>query len=442
MKIKCAVVLGLVLSWTQLAYAGVGFAAQSVPTRNSWSEIQAAGETVVADKIKPESGQKSVSPKVVKRVSQSTLFSDAVSSLKLMPGVASRGTFDSRLIIRGGNDNELVMVLDDVPMFRPFIFGGRLSLLDARIAKSLDFYPGGFSVRGGQSLSGIIDYHLLDGDFYKKGGEFEWNLTEASFKYSNPVEVGKSTVFVAGRRTYYDVVASLFVKSSDGPVAMPFFQTLETKFTDKVSPSETRRLAFHYFNDGAKTPLNSVGSSDSGQLIYNNARMMTSAQQEINWTPTLRNQATIAFQNVRSRARLTNDQQVDSTTEESDYIFRDDVIWTDIPNHEIRFGGITNITNLGLNNSQQILPDPDVPGSVTRNASLVYSGTYIYGGTYLEDNWSWTPDSVLTLGYRVDAAHLDGQNVKWAGQPAWRLPGTRMTQQNGRRIGARIVSIK
>ncbi len=382
--------------------------------------IKSDGETVIGVRDTPDAVRRPIEGKIVNRASQGALFSDAVAALKLMPGVASRGTFDSRLIVRGGNDNELVLVVDDVPMYRPFFFGGRMTILDARLAKTLDFYPGGYSVRGGQALSGIIDYHLKDGDFVKRGGEFEWNITEASFRYSNPIEVNKSTLFVAGRRTYYDIFAPLFINRSDGPVAMPFIQTLEAKYTDKISLNETRSMGFHFFNDGANTPLDAVGAdtdSKTGQLIYNNSRMLLSGQQEINWSPTVRNQFTVAFGNTRSRARITNDQKIDSATEVSDYTLRDDIIFSEVPDHEIRVGTILHYSQLGLNTSAHVLPDPEFPGSVTRNATFHYSGSYRYAGAYLEDNWDWMPQSTLTLGYRLDAAHIPGQAVKWGGQP-------------------------
>ena len=96
-----------------------------------------------------------------------------------------------------------------------------VSIFNAKIAQKVDFYPGGYDARGGQSLSGLIDVYTRDGNFKHSETELDANLTELNIYHTSPIQKDKSTTMISYRRTYYDLFSPLFVSSDSGTVNMP-----------------------------------------------------------------------------------------------------------------------------------------------------------------------------------------------------------------------------
>lgn len=98
---------------------------------------------------------------------------DTLRVLSQLPGIASVGV-SARPHIRGGDSDEVLVLLDGVELLEPFHladFQGGFSSIDHRTVDSIDVYTGGFPVRYGNRMSGVIDIrtneprHTFDTEF-------------------------------------------------------------------------------------------------------------------------------------------------------------------------------------------------------------------------------------------------------------------------------------
>jgi len=84
---------------------------------------------------------------------------DLLRALKRLPG-ATGGDFSAKLNIRGGEDGEVLLLLDGLELNEPFHlkdFQSMFSTVDAEAVGGVDFLSGGFPVEYGDRMSGVID---------------------------------------------------------------------------------------------------------------------------------------------------------------------------------------------------------------------------------------------------------------------------------------------
>ncbi len=103
--------------------------------------IKASKQTVIADRGQEKISYYNLKGDTISRLSESSIFADATNSIKLLPGVASKGGLNASIYIRGGNAYELIGVLDDVPINQPYFWGRSVSIFNPIVTEQVDFYP-------------------------------------------------------------------------------------------------------------------------------------------------------------------------------------------------------------------------------------------------------------------------------------------------------------
>ena len=91
---------------------------------------------------------------------------DALRAVARLPGVASNG-LGARVNVRGGDADELLILMDGFPIRQSFhvpAFFGPVSSFDAATIAALDVYTGGFPLRFGGRMSGVIDLSTVEPD--------------------------------------------------------------------------------------------------------------------------------------------------------------------------------------------------------------------------------------------------------------------------------------
>ncbi|XOV95057.1 MAG: TonB-dependent receptor plug domain-containing protein [Bacteroidota bacterium] len=98
-------------------------------------------------------------------------FGDFNKILITMPGVSSNNELSSAYSVRGGNFDENLVYVNDIPIYRPFLANaGRqegLSFVNPDMVRDIDFYPGGWAPKYGDKLSSSLNIQ------YKEPAELE-----------------------------------------------------------------------------------------------------------------------------------------------------------------------------------------------------------------------------------------------------------------------------
>ncbi|MEM9896006.1 MAG: carboxypeptidase-like regulatory domain-containing protein [Bacteroidota bacterium] len=102
-------------------------------------------------------------------------FGDFNKVLLTLPGVAGNNELSSAYNVRGGNFDENLIYVNDIPVYRPFLANaGRqegLSFINPNLVGDIDFYAGGWEAKYGDKLSSSLN---ID---YKEPEKLEGNLT-------------------------------------------------------------------------------------------------------------------------------------------------------------------------------------------------------------------------------------------------------------------------
>lgn len=129
---------------------------------------------------------------------------DLFRTLQSLPGVLTENDFSTGLIIRGGNSDQNLILLDGITVYNPSHVGGVFSnfILDA--VKEADLLKGGFNAEYGGRLSAVLNVRSREGNQKEFHGKGSLSLLSAQTTLEGPI--GKGAWVASGRRTWFDKV--------------------------------------------------------------------------------------------------------------------------------------------------------------------------------------------------------------------------------------------
>lgn len=136
---------------------------------------------------------------------------DVLKVIQLMPGVQKGSEGSSGFYVRGGGPDQNLIILDDATVYNANHLFGFFSLFNGDAIKSIELVKGGFPARYGGRLSSVLEMQMKDGNKEKLTGEVGIGLISSRISLEGPVQKGKSSFVVSGRRTYIDALIYPFL---------------------------------------------------------------------------------------------------------------------------------------------------------------------------------------------------------------------------------------
>jgi len=137
---------------------------------------------------------------------------DALRSLYVLPGVMNVTDASNALLVRGGEQDGNLFLLDGNPVFNPTHMLGALSIVNRTSMKSMQLFKNDFPSRYGGRLSAVIDVHTKDGKMEKWGGEANLNFLAGSFTIEGPLKKNKTALMLSFRHSMFNSLLNLFQK--------------------------------------------------------------------------------------------------------------------------------------------------------------------------------------------------------------------------------------
>lgn len=155
---------------------------------------------------------------------------DPIRAIEVLPGVVSTSDFSASFNVRGGSQDQNLVLLDGVPIFSPFHLGGLFSVFNADMIDRVELLSGGFGAEHGGRVSSVlrIESEAGDGDTGVDAG-ISLLASRAAVGGAFPAAVadalGQSTLRfrASARRSYFDV---LFKPLFDFPYHLTDFQAV------------------------------------------------------------------------------------------------------------------------------------------------------------------------------------------------------------------------
>lgn len=168
---------------------------------------------------------------------------DIIRALQAVPGIQTFGDGSSLYYVRGGNSDQNLMLIDEVPVYNPSHLFGFFSAFSPDAINSVQVYKGDFPAKYGGRLSSVIDIKAKEGNMKRFGcsgniGPYASNLT-----IEGPIVKNRSSFILSGRISTLNWLTNL--KNFNKSFSFQFFD-VNAKLNYSLNNNNHIFLTFYY----------------------------------------------------------------------------------------------------------------------------------------------------------------------------------------------------
>ncbi len=171
---------------------------------------------------------------------------DIIKAVQLLPGIQAAGDGSSNLIVRGGNIDHNLVLLDEAVVYNPSHVLGFFSVFNGDAIKDFEIYKGGIPAQYGGRLASVLDVRMKDGnskDYNVSGGI---GVLSSRLTIEGPIVKNKSSFMISARRSYFDL---FFPLSTQLNGTQAYFGDLNVKLNYTLSDKDKVFLSAYYGRD-------------------------------------------------------------------------------------------------------------------------------------------------------------------------------------------------
>lgn len=187
---------------------------------------------------------------------------DVFRAVRRLPGVAT-GDISTRLNVRGGTDDQLLIRLDGMELYDPYHlkdFDGVFGFIDVQAVGGIDLSTGGFSAEYGDKLTGVFDMYTRKAPPGDTRTALGLSITNLSLLTQGGFDGGNGEWLLSARRGYLDVALAL---AGGNDELSPRYGDLVGKVEYQVA--RNHRLSVHgLFGSDALTLDDDDGTIETG----------------------------------------------------------------------------------------------------------------------------------------------------------------------------------
>ena len=176
------------------------------PNLQTLDEVKVTSDRLKTIKSGKNPGQYAMDSKRIDRL-PALGTPDVFRSLHLLPGVAVAEEISSELSIRGGGEDENVVLFDGYKVFHLDHFFGLFSTFNPDAIKNIQIHKGGFAAKYGGGISSVVEIKGKSGNRYKPSVSAQINPINTGATLEFPLGK-KATFFTSFRSSFADVYES------------------------------------------------------------------------------------------------------------------------------------------------------------------------------------------------------------------------------------------
>ncbi|MDE6297337.1 MAG: TonB-dependent receptor [Muribaculaceae bacterium] len=352
---------------------------------------------------------------------------DVVKTLQMQPGITEGLEGFAGMYVHGGNSDENLYMIDNIPIYQVNHFAGLFSAFNVDALRYIDFFKSSMPAKYDGRLSSFLDVRTRNGSRDGHHGSAKLGLTSGAFNIGGPI--GRKTTYnVALRRSWYDILTAPFLAimnaANEDKIRFRYdFMDLNAKvnysFTDRTSGFVNIYFGNDEIHTGEKYADNYVNvsySSDKYDMSWGNLLVQTGVVQRFNDKMT--GEFTAAYTRYFSSMKEKTEEglklggelvhSVSSFQKTSNYIddgiLRADFSWEPSGNTHVRFGGgYTLHSFLPSKTMREYILDGMKVSSHDRVNRYLASEF----NSYIEDDWNLTDRFRANVGIHLSMFHID-----------------------------------
>ena len=328
---------------------------------------------------------------------------DPMRAVQRLPGAAASGA-SAKTHFRGGEDSEIGIMLNGHGLFDPFHirdFQSIFSAIDSRAIEGVEVYTGGYPVRFGDSMSGLV---LMESLELLKPRHTEIGLSVFNSSFLTAGNSVDRSWLVSARRGNLDLVI-------DPEFGSPSYYDVFGEYKVDLSPNATLSINALFADDSVEVVLESE-IDELERVVSDTKNAQLWVQLDNRWSSDLTSKtvlSAISFDNVRNGTLADENKFIASVYDDrqvGQFSFRQDWTWTSSKSHLMRWGieGSHSTADYVYENSAQYgglqALFADQPESTNLSASASPKGSsYSF---YYSDRWKASPKMIVEWGLRWD----------------------------------------
>lgn len=168
------------------------------------------GEVVVGVKrgaVRREAGRQTITVEDIQLVPAPGPGGDLSMYLQTLPGVVTPGDKGGEVYVRGGTPSQNLILVDNMPLIKPFHISNLFSAFPQEAINSVDIYAGGFGAEYIGATSSVLDVSLRQGNMKRFQSNVSASPYMVSLQAEGPLSVDNTSVFFIGRQSAIDQTA-------------------------------------------------------------------------------------------------------------------------------------------------------------------------------------------------------------------------------------------
>lgn len=377
----------------------------------------------------PEIGATKVTAEEVRNTPALFGESDVIKTLHTQPGVIEGAEGVAGMYVHGGNNDENMWMLDNVPLYQANHFAGLFSAFNTDIIRYIDFFKTSIPAKYDGRLSSFMDVRLKNGNQEGHHGSARLGLTSGAFNISGPI--GNRTSYVAAvRRSWYDVLTTPLIAivnshTPDEKIRLHYyFMDFNAKLQHRFSSGISGFISAYYGNDLLKTGSIFKNTSPTGwyendKFDFNWGNLVIQAGLNYRINSGMTAELNAAY--TRNFSGLKHDYSYEEYDHESvtstrattkrhnninDWIFRGDFDWQPSEDSRIRFGA-NYIRHSFLPSRTSRMYTFNDTRTDSRDSTWAYGANEL--NAYIEHDWQPSPRLRSDIGIHTSLFNIEGK---------------------------------
>jgi hypothetical protein len=181
--------------------------------------------------------------------------SDLLRAMQALPGVTVNDDTSAEPAIRGSRPEDNSYFVDFLPSGYLFHAGGTVSVFNAQLVDSFDYYPAAYGAEFNGGTGAVIDTRLRDPRSDEFTTTIDLSMLQAGLLLEGPVSDGHS-FYLAGRMSYMDLIIEDVVEEDEDEIEFVQFP----RYTDYQGKY------LWQMNNGSRLRLQATGASDEMEV--------------------------------------------------------------------------------------------------------------------------------------------------------------------------------
>jgi len=216
------------------------------PEMGEFDEITVRGERVLTT---GEVGVRRIGSVDIGRIPTPGVDGDLVSYLSSEPGVVSTGDRGGDLFIRGGTPDQNQILVDNLPIVKPFHISNLFSAFSEDIVQTADMYAGGYGAEYSGATSAVIDIKLRPGNMKNFAASGAVSPYMVSLHMEGPIKTDGQSFLLTGRRSVIEDVSPTLIG-----------EEIPLQFSDIVG-------RYTIQGDNISCNITGIRTNDSGEIV-------------------------------------------------------------------------------------------------------------------------------------------------------------------------------